>query len=48
MTATSGPGFSLMQEHIGYAAMTETPLVIVTCKEAHHQQDNQLWHLRVI
>ncbi|MGZ7209609.1 MAG: 2-oxoacid:acceptor oxidoreductase subunit alpha, partial [Methanobacterium sp.] len=24
MTATSGPGFSLMQEHIGYAAMTET------------------------
>lgn len=29
MTATSGPGFSLMQEHIGYAVMTETPLVIV-------------------
>lgn len=29
MTATSGPGFSLMQESIGYAAMTETPLVIV-------------------
>lgn len=29
MTATSGPGFSLMQEHVGYAAMTETPLVIV-------------------
>jgi 2-oxoglutarate ferredoxin oxidoreductase subunit alpha len=29
MTATSGPGFSLMQEGIGYAAMTETPLVIV-------------------
>lgn len=29
MTATSGPGFSLMQEHIGFAAMTETPLVIV-------------------
>lgn len=29
MTATSGPGFSLMQENIGYAAMTETPLVIV-------------------
>ena len=26
MTATSGPGFSLMQEHIGYAAMTETPI----------------------
>ena len=29
MTATSGPGFSLMQEGIGYAAMTETPVVIV-------------------
>jgi 2-oxoglutarate ferredoxin oxidoreductase subunit alpha len=29
MTATSGPGFSLMQEHIGYAAMTETPCVVV-------------------
>ncbi|BBD06903.1 2-oxoacid:acceptor oxidoreductase subunit alpha [Desulfovibrio ferrophilus] len=29
MTATSGPGFSLMQELIGYACMTEVPLVIV-------------------
>jgi 2-oxoglutarate ferredoxin oxidoreductase subunit alpha len=29
MTATSGPGFSLMQEAIGYAVMTETPCVIV-------------------
>ncbi len=29
MTATSGPGFSLMQESIGYAAMTEIPCVIV-------------------
>ncbi len=29
MTATSGPGFSLMQENIGYACMTETPCVIV-------------------
>jgi 2-oxoglutarate/2-oxoacid ferredoxin oxidoreductase subunit alpha len=26
-TVTSGPGFSLMMEHIGYAAMTETPCV---------------------
>ncbi|MBU1207925.1 MAG: 2-oxoacid:acceptor oxidoreductase subunit alpha [Proteobacteria bacterium] len=26
---TSGPGFSLMQENIGYAVMTETPCVIV-------------------
>jgi len=29
MTATSGPGLSLMQENIGYAVATETPLVIV-------------------
>lgn len=29
MTATSGPGFSLMQENIGLAAMTETPCVII-------------------
>ncbi|MBI4459672.1 MAG: 2-oxoacid:acceptor oxidoreductase subunit alpha [Acidobacteria bacterium] len=28
-TVTSGPGFSLMMEHIGFAVMTETPLVIV-------------------
>jgi 2-oxoglutarate ferredoxin oxidoreductase subunit alpha len=28
-TATSGPGFSLMQEHIGFAAMAEVPCVIV-------------------
>ena len=28
MTATSGPGFSLKQENLGYAAMTETPCVI--------------------
>ena len=29
MTATSGPGFSLKQENIGYAALAEIPLVIV-------------------
>lgn len=29
MTATSGPGFSLMMENIGYAVITETPCVIV-------------------
>ncbi len=28
MTATSGPGFSLMMENYGYAIMTETPCVI--------------------
>ncbi|MCK5238051.1 MAG: 2-oxoacid:acceptor oxidoreductase subunit alpha [Candidatus Thorarchaeota archaeon] len=34
MTATSGPGFSLMQENIGYAMMTETPCVIVDVQRA--------------
>jgi 2-oxoglutarate ferredoxin oxidoreductase subunit alpha len=29
MTATSGPGFSLMQEAVGYAVMTETPCVVI-------------------
>lgn len=29
MTVTSGPGFSLMMEHIGLAIMTETPCVFV-------------------
>jgi 2-oxoglutarate ferredoxin oxidoreductase subunit alpha len=29
MTATSGPGFSLMQETIGWGFMTETPCVVV-------------------
>ncbi len=29
ITVTSGPGFSLMMEHIGFAAMTETPVVYV-------------------
>lgn len=29
LTATSGPGFSLKQENIGYAAMAEVPCVIV-------------------
>jgi 2-oxoglutarate ferredoxin oxidoreductase subunit alpha len=29
MTATSGPGFSLMQENLGFAYMTEVPIVIV-------------------
>ncbi|MEK7405109.1 MAG: 2-oxoacid:acceptor oxidoreductase subunit alpha [Acidobacteriota bacterium] len=28
-TVTSGPGFSLMMEHIGFAAMTETPCVFM-------------------
>jgi 2-oxoglutarate ferredoxin oxidoreductase subunit alpha len=29
MTATSGPGFSLMQENLGFAIITEVPCVIV-------------------
>ena len=29
MTATSGPGFSLKQEHIGYAIQAEIPCVVV-------------------
>jgi 2-oxoglutarate ferredoxin oxidoreductase subunit alpha len=34
MTATSGPGFSLMQETIGWGFMTETPCVIVDVQRA--------------
>ncbi|MHA1269003.1 MAG: 2-oxoacid:acceptor oxidoreductase subunit alpha [Candidatus Helarchaeota archaeon] len=34
MTATSGPGFSLMQENIGFACMTETPCVIVNVQRS--------------
>lgn len=29
VTATSGPGISLMQENIGYAVITETPIVLI-------------------
>ena len=34
MTITSGPGFSLMQEGIGYASFTETPVVIVNTQRS--------------
>jgi len=34
MTATSGPGLSLMLENIGYAIMTETPCVVVDVQRA--------------
>jgi len=34
MTATSGPGLSLMLENLGYAIMTETPVVIVDVQRA--------------
>lgn len=34
MTATAGPGFSLMQEGMGLAAMAEVPAVIVDCQRS--------------
>ena len=34
MTATSGPGFSLMQENIGFAAIAEIPSVVVNVMRA--------------
>jgi len=34
MTATAGPGLSLMMEGLGYAAFTETPCVIVDVQRA--------------
>ena len=34
MTATSGPGFSLMMENIGLAVCTETPCVVVNVQRA--------------
>jgi len=34
MTATSGPGFSLMQENLGFACLAEVPCVIVNVMRA--------------
>jgi 2-oxoglutarate ferredoxin oxidoreductase subunit alpha len=34
MTVTSGPGLSLMMEHVGFAAMTECPSVFVDVQRA--------------
>lgn len=34
MTSTSGPGLSLMMEGVGYATLTETPIVIVDIQRA--------------
>jgi 2-oxoglutarate ferredoxin oxidoreductase subunit alpha len=34
MTATSGPGFSLMMESLGYAVFTETPCVVIDVQRA--------------
>lgn len=52
LTATSGPGLSLMTETIGLAGSTETPVVVLDCQRPgpstgmptkHGQED--LWHL---
>lgn len=52
VTATSGPGLSLMTETIGLAGSTETPVVVIDCQRPgpstgmptkHGQED--LWHL---
>lgn len=50
MTATSGPGFSLMQEFIGYLSTAEVPSVIVNVQRTgpssgiptHHAQEDLL------
>jgi 2-oxoglutarate ferredoxin oxidoreductase subunit alpha len=34
VTVTSGPGFSLMMEHLGLAAITETPCVFINVQRA--------------
>lgn len=34
MTATSGPGFSLMQENLGYSVISETPCVVVNVQRS--------------
>ncbi|MEW6140834.1 MAG: 2-oxoacid:acceptor oxidoreductase subunit alpha [Thermodesulfobacteriota bacterium] len=34
MTATSGPGFSLMQENLGYACIAQVPVVLVNVMRA--------------
>jgi 2-oxoglutarate ferredoxin oxidoreductase subunit alpha len=47
MTATSGPGFSLMQENIGYAVMTETPIVVVDVQRGGQARASQLSRPRV-
>lgn len=52
LTATSGPGLSLMTEALGFAGSAETPIVVVDCQRPgpstgmptkHGQED--LWHL---
>lgn len=51
MTATSGPGLSLMSEMLGLSSMAEIPLVIVDCQRAgpstglpSRTEQSDLWH----
>ncbi|MBI2343710.1 MAG: 2-oxoacid:acceptor oxidoreductase subunit alpha [Deltaproteobacteria bacterium] len=51
MTATSGPGLSLMTEMLGLASMAEIPVVIVDCQRAgpatglpSRMEQSDLWH----
>lgn len=46
MTATSGPGFSLMMENIGLGIMLETPCVVVDMQRAGPSTDCRLWWAR--
>ncbi len=34
MTATSGPGFSLMQENLGFAMLAEVPCILINVQRA--------------
>ncbi len=43
MTATSGPGFTLMQETLGWAFMTETPCVLIDVQRVgRHRAGNEV------
>jgi 2-oxoglutarate ferredoxin oxidoreductase subunit alpha len=46
MTATSGPGFSLMQEGIGHAVGTETPCVIVDVQRGGRRRGSPGYRFR--
>src|SRR3989338_5404811 len=52
MTATSGPGLSLMTEMLGLSSMAEIPLVIVDCQRGgpatgmpSRTEQSDLWHV---
>ncbi|OGQ05854.1 MAG: hypothetical protein A3F82_06045 [Deltaproteobacteria bacterium RIFCSPLOWO2_12_FULL_44_12] len=52
MTATSGPGISLMTEMVGLASIAEIPVVIVDCQRAgpstgipSRAEQSDLWHV---